>query len=99
MQRLGLAEPAGDGLPTFAFSDMHEHQLTVRAFVPGVGVAEDPITGSANALTAAMLAAQGRLPGRGGRCVANQGRELARDGRVERLVTGQKCGSAASYKR
>ncbi|MCI2244068.1 PhzF family phenazine biosynthesis protein [Xanthomonas sp. PPL568] len=54
-----LAEPAGDGLAAFAFSDMHEHQLTVRAFVPGVGVAEDPVTGRANALTAAMLAAQG----------------------------------------
>nr|WP_237474541.1 PhzF family phenazine biosynthesis protein [Xanthomonas sp. LMG 8992] len=72
-----------------AFSDAAEHQLVVRAFAPGICVAEDPVTSSANALIAAMLAAQDRWPGHHGRYVDSQGRELGRDGRVARLVDGE----------
>jgi len=45
-------------------------------------VPEDPVTGSANAVIAARLHREGRLPGRDGRYIASQGRELGRDGRV-----------------
>ncbi|MET0550534.1 MAG: PhzF family phenazine biosynthesis protein [Xanthomonas sp.] len=83
------ALPSAGKLAAFAFSDAAEHQVVVRAFAPGVGVAEDPVTGSANALIGAALAAQGRLPGHGGGYVASQGRELGRDGRVEILVDAE----------
>lgn len=57
------------------------YQYAVRAFAPGVGVNEDPVTGSANALVAAQLLAQGRLkPGQ--QYLASQGRELGRNGEV-----------------
>jgi len=72
------------GVAIFAFEHGGGHDLVVRAFCPGdaVNVPEDPVTGSANALIAALLHRQGRLPGRDGRYVASQGRELGRDGRV-----------------
>jgi len=71
------------GVAAFAAEADPAHQLAVRAFCPGdaVNVPEDPVTGSANAVVAAWLHAQGRLPG-GGDYVASQGRELGRDGRV-----------------
>jgi PhzF family phenazine biosynthesis protein len=73
------------GVAIFAFEDGDGHDLVVRAFCPGdaVNVPEDPVTGSANALVAALLHRQGRLPGHDGRYVASQGRELGRDGRVQ----------------
>ena len=55
----------------------------VRAFCPADNIPEDPVTGSANACIAAMLAVHDALPGRDGRYVASQGREMGRDGRVE----------------
>ena len=77
-------DTAATGVAMFAFETSAEHQLAVRAFCPGdaVGVPEDPVTGSANALIAARLHREGRLPGVDGRYVASQGRELGRDGRV-----------------
>ena len=54
----------------------------MRAFAAPIGVPEDPVTGSANAVMAARLHREGRLPGRDGRYIASQGRELGRDGRV-----------------
>lgn len=57
------------------------YQYAVRAFAPGVGVNEDPVTGSANALIAAQLLAQGRLKA-GQQYLASQGRELGRNGEV-----------------
>ena len=73
------------GVAIFAPETDDGHDLVVRAFCPGdaVNVPEDPVTGSANALVAAHLARQGRLPGRDGRYRASQGRELGRDGTVE----------------
>src|SRR5690606_20726489 len=43
--KLALFAPAGDGGA--------DYRYVVRAFAPGVGIAEDPVTGSANALVAA----------------------------------------------
>ena len=64
------------------------YQYVVRAFAPGVGVNEDPVTGSANALVAAHLLAQGRLkPGEQYR--ASQGRERGRNGEVHVQVDGE----------
>jgi PhzF family phenazine biosynthesis protein len=73
------------GVAIFAFEESDDHDLVVRAFCPGdaVNVPEDPVTGSANALIAALLHRQGRLPGRDGRYIASQGRELGRDGKVQ----------------
>lgn len=72
------------GVAIFAAESADDHQLVVRAFCPGdaVNIPEDPVTGSANAVVAAWLHQQGRLPGRDQAYTASQGRELGRDGRV-----------------
>jgi PhzF family phenazine biosynthesis protein len=72
------------GLAIFATETADSHQLVVRAFCPGdaVNVPEDPVTGSANAVVAAWLHQQDRLPGRNNAYIASQGRELGRDGLV-----------------
>ncbi|HET6435271.1 MAG TPA: PhzF family phenazine biosynthesis protein [Xanthomonadaceae bacterium] len=59
-----------------------DHQLAVRAYCPADNIPEDPVTGSANAAIAALLAEAGALPGDAPRYVASQGRELGRDGRL-----------------
>jgi PhzF family phenazine biosynthesis protein len=76
------------GLAIFAPEASAGHDVVVRAFCPGdaVNVPEDPVTGSANALVAAWLAAHAALPHADGRYVASQGRELGRDGRVQLRV-------------
>lgn len=76
------------GVALYASENADAHALVVRAFCPGdaVNVPEDPVTGSANALIAARLASEGRLPGGAAGYVASQGRELGRDGRVEITV-------------
>ena len=51
----------------------------LRAFVPELGVPEDPVTGSLNAGVAQWLIGAGLAPRR---YVAGQGRALGRDGRV-----------------
>ncbi|WP_238423266.1 PhzF family phenazine biosynthesis protein [Gordonia sp. 'Campus'] len=51
----------------------------VRAFVPGIGVPEDPVTGSLNAGIATWLRATGRAPAS---YVAAQGAALGRAGRI-----------------
>lgn len=71
------------GLAIYAAAASDAEDLVVRAFCPGDGIPEDPVTGSANACIAARLLAEDRLPGRQGRYVASQGREVGRDGRVE----------------
>ena len=75
--------PGRGKLAVFAPADRPDvgYQYAVRAFAPGVGVNEDPVTGSANALVAAHLLAQGRIkPGE--QYLASQGRELGRNGEV-----------------
>lgn len=39
-----------------------DHEYEIRAFVPGVGVAEDPVTGSLNASVAQWLIGEGLVP-------------------------------------
>jgi len=83
------ALPGHGKLAAFALCDGSQgYQVAVRGFAPGVGVPEDPVTGSANALIGAHLAAQGRAPGEG-RYVASQGRELGRDGKVRVQVDAE----------
>ena len=77
------ALPGNGKLAVFAAAARPDvgYQYVVRAFAPGVGIDEDPVTGSANALVAAHLLAQGRLaPGQHYR--ASQGRERGRNGEV-----------------
>lgn len=70
--RIGVVGPwqPGDGT---------EAQLEIRAFVPGEGVKEDPVTGSLNAGVAQWMIAAGLAPSR---YVASQGTALGRAGRV-----------------
>lgn len=63
-------DPACDGA---------EASFEVRAFVPGLGVPEDPVTGSLNAGLAQWLIGSGQAPDA---YVASQGAALGRAGRV-----------------
>ena len=65
--------------------------VEVRAFVPDLGVPEDPVTGSLNAGLAQWLIGSGVLPAR---YVAGQGHALGRDGRVhvEHIAAGAWAG-------
>jgi len=56
-----------------------EASYEVRAFVPGLGVTEDPVTGSLNAGLASWLINTGRAPAR---YIVSQGTALKRRGRV-----------------
>lgn len=67
---LGVVAPCGPG---------HDAQFEVRAFVPTLGVQEDPVTGSLNAGLAQWLIGAGLAPAR---YVAAQGTALGRAGRV-----------------
>jgi PhzF family phenazine biosynthesis protein len=60
-------------------SDGNEAQFEIRAFVPGEGVKEDPVTGSLNAGVGQWLIGAGLAPPN---YVACQGTALGRDGRV-----------------
>ena len=53
--------------------------LVVRAFPLGVGIAEDPASGAANAAIAAFLHETGQLGALGRRYRVSQGREIGRD--------------------
>ncbi|TFZ46574.1 PhzF family phenazine biosynthesis protein [Stenotrophomonas maltophilia] len=79
------------GLAVFADEAGADHARVVRAFCPAdaAAVPEDPVTGSANALIGAWLRQRTALPGREGRYVASQGREVGRDGRVQVEVDAQ----------
>lgn len=58
----------------------------LRAFVPSMGVPEDPVTGSLNAGVAQWLISAGVAPAH---YVAGQGRALGRDGRVHVEQAGE----------
>lgn len=60
-----------------AHRDDSEHEYEIRAFVPGVGVAEDPVTGSLNASVAQWLIGEGLVPDS---YTATQGTALGRAG-------------------
>jgi PhzF family phenazine biosynthesis protein len=61
----------------------HGARYAVRAFCPGAGIAEDPVTGSAQACIGGYLHATEAAAAGGTRYRASQGRELGRDGIVE----------------
>lgn len=83
--KVGVIGPHTPGGPT---------DFEVRAFVPGLGVPEDPVTGSLNAGLALWLIESGRAPEH---YVASQGTALGRAGRVhidregERVWVGGRC--------
>ena len=77
------------GLAVYGRVDAIDHQLVVRAYCPADNIPEDPVTGSVNACIAAQLAQAGTLPGRDGRYIASQGRELGRDGKVHVRVDAE----------
>lgn len=62
-----------------AHPDGAETRYEVRAFVPHLGVPEDPVTGSLNAGLATWLFAEGRVPDE---FVVAQGTAIGRSGRV-----------------
>lgn len=71
-----------EGVAVFSFEPELPIPLELRAFAPGTGIAEDPVTGSAQAAVGDWLATQGRLAAMGGRYAASQGHAVGRDGRV-----------------
>jgi PhzF family phenazine biosynthesis protein len=64
--------------------------IHVRAFAPGAGVFEDPVTGSANGCIGALVARDGLIPPRDRAVsyVAEQGGEMGQPGRVYVRATG-----------
>ena len=75
-----LAKATGSlGLCIFAKSNAADADLVVRAFPLGVGIAEDPASGAANAAIAAFLHETGHWPVTGNRYRVSQGREIGRD--------------------
>jgi PhzF family phenazine biosynthesis protein len=75
-----FAAMAGLNLGVIAPAAGAEFQFEVRAFVPEVGVPEDPVTGSLNAGLAQWFFAQGLAPAES--YVVAQGALLGRSGRV-----------------
>ncbi|GED97031.1 PhzF family phenazine biosynthesis protein [Gordonia crocea] len=69
----------------YAEADRDGVAIEVRAFAPGVGVPEDPVTGSLNAGLARWLRASGRLPAE---YTAAQGTAIGRAGRVRVVDDG-----------
>lgn len=71
------------GLCVFAREPSDTHDVVVRAFPAGVGIAEDPASGAANGLIAAFVAQRdGRGPlARGYR--VSQGREIGHDAGID----------------
>jgi len=58
------------------------HDIAVRAWVGGMGRFEDAASGAANATLAAWLAESNALPGRDGRYLVSQGREVGFDAHI-----------------
>ncbi|WOJ96326.1 PhzF family phenazine biosynthesis protein [Congregibacter brevis] len=63
-----------------AYPESAETDFEVRAFVPSLGVPEDPVTGSLNASIAQWLIREGRAPNN---YVASQGTVIGRAGRIQ----------------
>lgn len=73
-------------------ADADERLIEVRAFVPDLCVAEDPVTGSLNAGIARWLVESGRVSSS---YLAGQGHAIGRDGLVSVTVEGGDAGAAA----
>ena len=70
------------GLCVFARTPGQPFDLVVRAFPLGVGIAEDPASGAANAAIAAFLEEAQTLGDLGDSYTVSQGREMARDAQL-----------------
>jgi PhzF family phenazine biosynthesis protein len=77
------AQIAAVGVSVFGRARGADFGLVVRAFCPGDGFAEDPVTGSANAAIGAYLRATDQLGELGANYRVSQGREVGRDGFVD----------------
>ncbi|MFZ2234781.1 MAG: PhzF family phenazine biosynthesis protein [Dokdonella sp.] len=83
MSRL-CAASACVGVAVYASTDPGSaEQISVRVFCPNDGIAEDPVTGSANAAIASVLHGNGELSRVGNPYRVSQGREMGRNGIVE----------------
>jgi PhzF family phenazine biosynthesis protein len=76
-------QQAAVGVSVFGRERDGSASMAVRAFCPADGIAEDPVTGSANAAIMAWLTSRGDSDGYGLHYRASQGREVGRDGYVE----------------
>jgi PhzF family phenazine biosynthesis protein len=77
---------AAAGIALFAASNDGVAAMHVRAFAPAHGIAEDPVTGSANVAIPTYLRHKGNATF-GSRYVARQGMQVGRDGRVSVRIT------------
>ncbi|HEY7180547.1 MAG TPA: PhzF family phenazine biosynthesis protein [Blastocatellia bacterium] len=86
---IAVTRPLGcDGCYLFSLETRDPDSAAhARAFSPGVGIAEDPATGSAAGPLAALLASRGLFP-EGTWKVIEQGDEIGRPSRIEARVTG-----------
>jgi PhzF family phenazine biosynthesis protein len=79
----GLADQTQSlGLCVFARTPGQPYNVVVRAFPLGVGIAEDPASGAANAAIAAFLEEAGALDRLGNSYIVSQGREMSRDAQL-----------------
>jgi len=88
---IALASPLGcHGCYLFSLETLEPGSAAhARAFFPGIGISEDPATGSAAGPLAALLASRG-LISEGAWVVIEQGDEMARPSRIEARVRGDR---------
>ena len=79
---------ATDSMGVCAYARTHGqgYDLAVRAFVGAPAAFEDAASGAANATLAAWLKSRDALPGRNGRYIVSQGREVGYDARLQLRV-------------
>ncbi|MBD9435320.1 PhzF family phenazine biosynthesis protein [Pseudoxanthomonas sp. PXM03] len=79
---------ATDSMGVCAYARAHDqgYDLAVRAFVGAPAAFEDAASGAANATLAAWLTSRDALPGRNGRYIVSQGREVGYDARLQLRV-------------
>jgi len=70
------------GITVFSLDPAADAAAHVRTFAPAMGIAEDPVCGSATATIAAYLAETGLIEETGDSYLVSQGTELGRDGRI-----------------
>ncbi len=89
--RPDFAQLIGREISVFCIgAESQEAQIRVRTFAAGVGVTEDPVTGSSNGCIAALIGRERLLPADDGAIayVAEQGVEMGQPGRVFARVSG-----------
>lgn len=86
---IAVARPLGcEGCYLFSLETREPNSAAhARSFVPGIGIAEDPATGSAAGPLGALLASRGLIP-EGVWTVIEQGDEIGRPSRIEVRVIG-----------